>query len=248
MRVVCIHPAREPAILAGGRFSVGSAADNDIVAIGADAHHASIGVDRRGLVLEVNPGSQRVYVNARPVRERALLRYGDAVTVGAQKFVLTPDAEPEAAAAGAATASAGLAAALRVITGSASGQALAVAPELRLGLGSRHFGELAYACRIAQADGGLVFEADSLTPRVNGWHCKSARLQPGDQITLGEHRLLVEAPGLEHAAHVATLPPPPAPPEPEPVADASAHTEAWWLIGAAVVLAGLIALFLYMRW
>lgn len=247
MRVVCIHPAREPALHPGDTLSIGSATDNDVVAAGGEAHHATITLDRRGLVLDVCPGSQRVYVNARPVRERAMLRYGDAITVGAQKFMVTSDVEPaltdfnERDAVPAPVA-------LRLVSGTDSGRSLAVSPELRLGLGSRHFGDLAYSCLVTQAPGGLAFESDSATPRVNGWHCKAARLHPGDQITLGEHRLVVDGPSLEHAAHVATLPPP-APPAPpvEPEADAT-HAEVWWLIGAATLLAGLIALFLYIRW
>lgn len=248
MRVVCIHPARDPALHAGNTLSIGSAADNDVVVAGGDAHHATIISDRRGLVLDVRPGSQRVYVNARAVRERALLRHGDVLSVGAQKFLVTTDAEPPLPGfdgVGATPAPV----ALRVITGTASGQSLAVSPELRLGAGSRYFGDLAYSCRIVLAPDGLRFQSESATPRVNGWHCKAAALRPGDQITLGEHRLVVDAPGLEHAAHVAGLPAPPPPPQaPRIDVDDSAHAEVWWLIGAAIVLAALIALLLYVRW
>jgi hypothetical protein len=228
---------------------IGSAPDNDIVPVGAgvDPRHVALTSDARGLLLSVRPGCQRVYVNARAVREKALLRYGDTVTLGANKFLLASDAAPvEMLDAGDAVAGSGPAG-LRIVSGPASGQLLAIAPELRLGAGSRHFGDLSYACRVVQTEDGLVFESESAAPRVNGWRCQRVRLSPGDQVVLGEHRFVVEAPGLQCAARAVAQPLPEAPaPEPEP--DDSPHTEIWWLIGAAVVLAGLIALFLYFRW
>lgn len=248
MRLVCIHPARDPVTASGAMVTVGSAAGNDLVTVGADACHATIKLDRRGLVLDVQPGCQRVYVNARAVRERALLRYGDALTVGAQKFVVATDQPPVTAADAGAGMTKAVRASLRIVSGVASGQVLAVQGELRLGAGSRHFCDLAYGCRVTQGLSGLEFASDSATPRVNGWHCKSAMLAAGDQITLGEHRLVVEAPGLEYASHVALLPPAPPPPAPVAVEDDSPHTEVWWLIGAALLLAALIAMFLYFRW
>ena len=230
---------------------IGSAPDNDIVptGMGVDPHHATITADARGLVLAVLRGCQRVYVNARAVREQALLRHGDTVTLGANKFLVTSDAAPPQVERVDATATAAGQAVLRIVSGAASGQALAIAPELHLGAGSRHFGELAFRCRVAEDAKGLIFESESATPRVNGWRCNRVRLSPGDQIVLGEHRLVVEAPGLQYAAHLASLPPPPvvvaeAPPEPQ----ASAPTEVWWLIAAAALLAVIIALFLYFRW
>jgi hypothetical protein len=58
---------------------------------------------------------------------------------------------------------------------------------------------------------------------------------------------VVEAPGLQCAAHAIAQPVPVAPtPEPEP--DDAPHTEIWWLIAAAALLAVIIALFLYFRW
>jgi hypothetical protein len=225
-----------------------SAPDNDILPDGpvGDLHHVTLTVDARGLLLTVQPGCQRVYVNARAVREKALLRYGDTVTLGANKLLLAADTAPaEIQDLGDAAAYPGRAG-LRVMSGAASGQLLPVAPELRLGAGSRHFGDLSYACRVVQTENGLIFESESAAPRVNGWRCQRVRLAPGDQVMLGEHRLLVEAPGLQCTADAIAQPAPIPIPEPEP--DDAPHTEIWWLIGAAVVLAGLIALFLYFRW
>lgn len=251
MRVVCVQPARDPVSCGNGPVRIGSAPDNDIVPIGmgVDPHHATITADAGGLVLAVLRGCQRVYVNARAVREQALLRHGDTVTLGANKFLVTSDAAPPQADRVDAKATSVGPAVLRIVSGAASGQALAVGQDLRLGAGSRHFGELAYGCVVAQDAEGLIFESESAAPRVNGWRCNRVRLSPGDQIVLGEHRLVVEAPGLQYAAHLASLPPPPVVVAEAPSASqASAPTEIWWLIGAAALLALIIALFLYFGW
>lgn len=250
MRVVCFHPARDPVMCGEGPVHIGSASDNDVVLNGAGVapRHLAIVADARGLVLTIRAGCQRVYVNARAVREQALLRYGDTVTLGANKFLVTSDAAPPGVDEVTDPDTAVGDVMLRIVSGSASGRALAVAPELRLGAGSRHFGDLTYGCRVAQAGGNLVFESGSDIPRVNGWRRSRVRLAPNDQIALGEHRLVVEAPGLQYARHLASLPPPvEAPPEVLEQDDASS-TEIWWLIAAALVLAALIALFLYFRW
>lgn len=251
MRVVCVQPARDPVICGDGPVRIGSAPDDDVFVAGAGVapHHASIVVDARGLVLQVAPACPRVYVNARAVRERALLHYGDTLTFGGNKLLVTTDAPPPDAAGAALADADGVveSVALRVVSGKASGRALAVRQELRLGADTGYFGELPFASRIAQTADGLVFESDNPTPRVNGWHCRRAKLAPNDQITLGEHRLVVEAPTLQYAAYVASLPPPAAPAaidEPD-TADDPQHTGIWWLIAAAAVLAAIIALFLY---
>jgi hypothetical protein len=250
MRIVCLHPARDPVSCGDGPVRVGSAPDDDIVPPGAgvEPHHVMIVADARGLLLAVRPGCQRVYVNARAVREKALLRYGDTVTLGSNKLLVATDAEPppfdDADASGAQAGPV----ALRVVSGAAAGTALQVTSELSLGAGGRHFGELAYRCRVVHAGGALAFESDSSAARVNGWGCKQrVRLRPGDQVVLGEHRLVVEAPGMQYASHVASLPPV-APADPGQESGDAAHGEAWWLIGAALVLAALIAMFLYFRW
>ena len=249
MRVVCIHPARDTVQCGAGPVHVGSAPDNDIVPVGAgvDPHHATLTADARGLLLTVQPACQRVYVNARAVREKALLRYGDTLTLGANKFLLAADVAPaEIQNIGDPIVGIGYAG-LRVMSGAASGQLLPITPELRLGAGSRHFGDLSYACRVAQTEDGLIFESESAAPRVNGWRCQRVCLSPGDQIVLGEHRFVVEAPGLPCEAEVIEQPVTVAPIV-EPGPDDAPNTEIWWLIGAAFVLAALIALFLYFRW
>ena len=246
MRVVSVHPARDPVACGDGPVRIGSAPDDAIVPAGsgAEPHHVTLAADARGLLLTVRPGCQRVYVNARAVRERALLHYGDTLMLGANKFLLTADAAP-AETGPADPAERPGQVGLRIVSGAASGQVLPVAPELRLGAGSRHFAALASACRVVQDADGLRLESGNAAARVNGWPCQRARLGPGDQVVLGEHRLVVEAPGLQYAETVVPAPEPSVAPMPEPEPDDAPHTEIWWLIGAAVLLAVVIALFLY---
>ena len=250
MRIVCVHPARDPVACGAGPVRIGSAPDDDIVpgGTGVEPHHLTIAADPRGLLLSVRPGCQRVYVNARAVREKALLRYGDTVTLGSNKLLVTADSAPQPVHAVDPSGAQAGQVALRIVSGAAAGQALPVAPDLRLGAGSRHFADLAYRCRVVRTGDQLTFESESAAPRINGWRCNQrVRLDPGDQIVLGEHRLVVEAPTLQYAANVASLPPVTAMPF-EPESDDASHSEIWWLIGAAVLLAVIIALFLYFRW
>ncbi|HET7931299.1 MAG TPA: FHA domain-containing protein [Rhodanobacteraceae bacterium] len=235
-----------------GPIRIGSAPGDDIVltSTGVERHHATLESDPRGLVLTVTPGCPRVYVNARAVRERALLHYGDTLTFGGSKLRITSDAAPaEGTDQPPATQDVAIGPVLlRIVSGPDSGRAMAVEPELHLGAGTRHFGELPYACRIERASGCLLFESEGAQPRINGWHCKRAVLGAGDQITLGEHRLVVEAPGLQYAARMALLPA-----APVPAAEASAPPESaqpsqigiWGLLVAAAVVAAVIALILY---
>lgn len=233
----------------GVALRIGSAPEDDLVLAGAGVapHHVALAEDARGLVLTVAPQGRRVYVNARPVRERALLHHGDILTVGDGKVCVTTDTAPPAPApAPRADQTDGGTVTLRIVSGVDSGQALPVRPELRLGAGTRHFDDLAYRCRVAQEAAGLVFEATGAAACVNGWPCQRALLAPGDQIALGPHRLLVEAPGMEHARYVASLPPPhPSAAGPMPQPGDPAHPEVWWLIVAAALLAIVIAAVLY---
>lgn len=254
MRVVCVQPAREPVACGPGPIRIGSAPGDEVVltGTGVERHHATIESDARGLVLTVTPGCPRVYVNARAVRERALLHYGDTLTIGSNKLRVTSDTAPDDGAASkpARDDDAIGPVALRIVSGPESGRVIAVEPELHLGAGTRHFGELPYACRIERTPGSLLFDSDGAQPRVNGWHCQRAVLGAGDQIALGEHRMVVEAPGLQYAAHMALLPAAPVPAaatdsnvNPEP-ADSS-QIGIWGLILAAALLAAVIALILY---
>ena len=61
-------------IVAAGDTTIGSAQDNNVVVSkpGIAAHHISLAVAERSIVLSVGDAQARVHVNARPVREKAL--------------------------------------------------------------------------------------------------------------------------------------------------------------------------------
>src|SRR5215471_11245568 len=80
-------------LVAPGDTTIGAAADNTLVLDrpGIAAHHASLNVGDRGFVLSVVDSSARVHVNARPVREKAILRLGDVISLDTLQFILKPD-------------------------------------------------------------------------------------------------------------------------------------------------------------
>lgn len=250
MRIGFANSNREPFRSAGARVRVGRAESNDLVlnGTGVAERHLAISEDRRGLVLEVLPGAQHVYVNARPVRERALLRYGDVLSVGGCKLAVLPDDGAEDI-----TVSRSLEhadgrpgyAALRAVSGTLSGRLLPI--EGKLMLGGRGFAPAGMPqCELKLDKGGVRLDADAQVA-VNGSPRKRAVLQAGDQLAMGEHRFVLEAPGLQAAVLAAQeADHDPLPPvlafEPR-----SSRAELWWLLGTAAVLAAVITVLLWWK-
>ena len=96
MRIEFPRSAREDFLWTQPQLRIGSAPDNDLVLAASHAaeHHVRIQHDRRGWVLQVLSTAARIHVNARPVRERALLRAGDVVSVGGCRMLLREDEDP----------------------------------------------------------------------------------------------------------------------------------------------------------
>lgn len=252
MRIAFVNSTREPFCSAGVRVRIGTDADNDLVLGGAGIgkRHLAIIEDRRGLVLEVLPGASHVYVNARPVRERGLLRYGDCLSVGSCKLLLSPDSAPSAESA--PTASAGAHApgfaALRAVSGPCSGRLLPIEQCTRIGGRGSPLPAAAQSCRLQVSDTGVFLDAGDNAVTVNGCVCKRARLDAGDQLVIGEHRFVVEAPGL-HAQTLAVAQARDYVPPPAPVVAQlrGSRAELWWLLGTAALLAAIIALMLFWK-
>ncbi len=254
MRIEFLHSAREDFLWARPQLRLGSAADNDLVLSAAQAapRHLRIEQDRRGWVLVVLPSATRVYVNARPVRERALLRPGDMLSVGDCRMLLRDDVPPDQREVPPAPAQARCTAALRALAGALSGRVLSIGDGLELGPYGRCPLELPQGERaglkLAWRDGRLLLAAAPVSAgyplRVNGVPVEQAVLQPGDQISLGPHRLVLDAPGMQPEPAVARAAPP-APALPEQAA--GPRGEVWWLILTAAVLALGIALVLWIR-
>ena len=76
-----------------GEVRIGSASGNTVVlkGDGIRPHHATILTDSRGITLMVDDPEAAAYVNARPIKERALLRLGDVVSLQSVNLVLKPD-------------------------------------------------------------------------------------------------------------------------------------------------------------
>ncbi|GLQ98743.1 FHA domain-containing protein [Dyella mobilis] len=234
---------------------IGSDPGNDLVLAASQAapHHLSINLDRRGWVLEVLPEVTRVYVNARPVRERAILRPGDTLSVGDCRMLLCTDETPGGRPSPDVPGPERCTVALRAIAGPLSGQVLPLADRLELGPQGRVLLDLpqgeSASLEIFWRDGQLRMETsqapESRYPvRINGNVVQRAELLPGDQVGIGMHRFLIDAPGLEPEPEIV-LPEPPA--EPLPEDSAGPRGEVWWLIATAAVLALGIALMLLMR-
>jgi pSer/pThr/pTyr-binding forkhead associated (FHA) protein len=254
MRIEFPNTAREDFHWTQAQLRVGSAPDNDLVlAAGqAAAHHLRIQQDRSGWVLQVLPSADRIHVNARPVRERALLRPGDVISVGDSRLLLRADQDPALRPPLNVPEQGRCTVALRVVAGPLSGKVWPLHESLELGPHGRFPLELpqgdSAALRIQWMDGQLQLE--SIQPaahhplRVNGVVTRQLALQPGDQIGLAMHRFVVEAPGMEPEPEIV-VPEPPSEPLPEEVAGPT--REVWGLIVTAAVLALGIALVLLIR-
>ena len=254
MRIEFLHSAREDFPWTASQLRIGSAPDNDLVLSAGQAapRHLRIEQDQRGWVLTVLPSATRVYVNARPVRERALLRPGDMLSVGDCRMLLRGDVSPEQRETIAAPARAHCTAALRALAGALSGRVLAIGSGLELGPYGRYPLELPQgetaSLRLDWQDGRLMLEATHASAtyplRVNGAPVQRVALHPGDQLGLGPHRFVFDAPGMK--AEPATAPPE-ATASVLPEDAAGPRGEVWWLIVTAAVLALGIALVLWMR-
>jgi hypothetical protein len=134
MRIEFANAARDGLAWTGPLLRIGQAADNDLVLddAGVAAHHLSLRRMPGTLVLEVEPGAGRVYVNARPVHERALLRAGDSLGVGKCRLRLCAEATV-ADDDDAETPEVPLTVALRAVAGPLSGRVMPLDDRLELG-------------------------------------------------------------------------------------------------------------------
>ncbi|OOG56579.1 FHA domain-containing protein [Rhodanobacter sp. C03] len=254
MRIEFPNAAREDFHWTQAQLRIGSAPDNDLVlaATQASPQHLRIQQDRRGWVLQVMPSADRIYVNARPVRERALLRPGDVVSVGDCRMLLRADQDPALRAPVSVPEHGRCTVALRAVAGPLSGRVLPLHDSLELGPQGRYPLELPQGdiavLRISWQDGQLLLETTQSSARhplrVNGVNAQKLVLQPGDQIGLAMHRFVVEGPGMEPEPEIVMPEPPP---EHLPEEAAGPTGEVWWLIVTAAVLALGIALVLLIR-
>lgn len=203
--------------LAAGPCTIGSSPDNVIVlkSAGVAGHHARIDNDGRGLTLSVLDAQAVTHVNARPVREKALLRLGDTLSIDSVQILIKPERDdavrttiPSQAGdledAQTRLRNVPPRAVLRGVSGSHFGKVIPIRARLVIGRGSdcdlvldepemsrRHAmiensGDGLYLRDLGSANGTFV----------NGVQVKNAVLHPGDQLAFDRNRFLLEAPGM----------------------------------------------------
>ena len=249
-------------VVEGGAISLGNADGNTLVLRGRDiaAWHARINVDQRGIVLEVLDFTARTHVNARPVREKALLRLGDVLCLGVVAMMLKPDRDdaietalpdeseitpesPEALPARVV---------LRGVAGSHFGRAIALKQRLTVGRAADcdiviDDAQIApHHATIENIDDAICLRdmGSGAGALVNGLRLTTALLHTGDQIAFGRDHFLIEAPGLPLRGEVAAASTDtPAAEEADSAADVQEQASVdsrgsiWWLIGAAALIA-----------
>lgn len=209
-----------------GQTTIGSAGDNTVVLAGPEVqpHHATLIVDQRGVVLQVAGADARTHVNARPVREMAILRVGDVVSLDAINMVLKPDHDdairrPVPAATDAPTAPVNVEpgddhdtryrqvpprAVLRGVSGPYFGKVVPIQGRITIGRGSEcdlvlDEPEMSRAHATIEVTASEIYLRDLGSANgtfVNGVQVKDAALYTGDQLAFDRNRFLIEAPGM----------------------------------------------------
>lgn len=267
MRLSFPNIERESILVAPGDTTIGSAPDNIIVIKNQwiATHHAKLTVDARGYTLSVLDPQARVYVNARPVREKAILRLGDIISLDTVQLLLKPDSDDcvkttlplHKPAARTVTAEQGapISVVLRGVSGSYFGKIVAVKESLTIGRGNEcelvlDEPDMPAHLAVIERIGSYIYLRSSGSTYdmfVNGVKVRNAVLYSGDQLAFGHHRFLLEAPGLPRSEEnekeeAEEVTPVNIQPISQPTRDDENNLKnhsVWWLIGTAVIV-GLI--------
>jgi pSer/pThr/pTyr-binding forkhead associated (FHA) protein len=287
MRLSFPNKEHDDTLIGAGDTRIGAAADNTIVLnrSGVAAHHARLSVGDRGIVLHVLEGA-RTHVNTRPVREKAILRLGDIISLDTLQFVLKPDRDdsirsnlpasssitppPPVADPAAQTRINPSRVLLRGVSGAHFGKIVAVRSKLVIGRGADAdlvLDEPNMEARhaVIETVGDAIYLRDFNSrqgARVNGVPVHDAVLHSGDQIAFERNRFVLEAPGLpSRSESLSALPAyapamnvtqtmqairlpedPPAPADSGERSQRGSKNDIWWLIVAAALIAGGLAL------
>ncbi|MEZ5461789.1 FHA domain-containing protein [Dokdonella sp.] len=262
MRLSFSNGEHADVLVDSGVTGIGSAQGNTVIldAGGVKPWHARLLVDQRGMILEVLDAQARTHVNARPVVEKALLRLGDVINFDAVAAVLKPDHDEIIDTRVPASTPRGTTAAvsrvvLRGVSGAQFGKTISIGEQLVIGNGSSGLdldepGMSERHVSISVCDDAIYLRDldSSQGTEINGVRVKSAVLHPGDQLSFGRNRFVLEAPG--YPARGQSLP---TPAEMAPaitqtldaiqiddpvVADEKEDDSSgvWWLIAAAALI------------
>jgi pSer/pThr/pTyr-binding forkhead associated (FHA) protein len=259
MRLSFLNGEHADFVVADGVISLGQADGNTLVLTGRDIApwHARINVDQRGIVLEVLDFASRTHVNARPVREKALLRLGDVLCLGVVAMMLKPDRDdvidttlPPELEDDDDVDGAPARVVLRGVSGSHFGRALALRQRLVVGRAADcdivvDDAQIAPHHATIEAIGETICLRDmgsGAGSLVNGLRLATAVLHAGDQIAFGREHFVIEAPGLPLRGEVASAPNETALPDADAAESPSssagdARGSIWWLIGSAALIA-----------
>lgn len=249
MRIEVAHTEGPVHSWHAGTVHVGTAPDNELrlSGQGVASHHVAITADARGLILEVCPGTPRVYVNARPVRERALLHAGDTLGLGGHQLRLVADALHDVPAGGSDDSAADAVADLRGVAGPLSGRVFALRERLDLDASGPVDFPVRGQATVLRKEGACVILdagalAPSLLPVVNGIQTRSTRLVDGDQLVLAGNRFILDISTSPPAPHQPVTQDPTAATVGAPIR--ARHPEVWLVVTAAVVALVLVAVML----
>lgn len=234
-----------------GVHGVGRVGDSGLLGPVRESALVNFCVDRRGVWLTVPEGNRGVHVNGRPVLRMAMLRIGDSVFVdgsGLRVVASQPPRQPEAGFGDSTGEPGDVRIVLRGVGGHYHGRSFTLERPRLVGRAAEadiRIDEAAFAERHARLEmlrGEVVLRdlgsADGT--EVNGEAVRDAVLQPGDQLVFdAHHRFVLEAPSIVPAQARNE-----APPAPEPARTRSGAMRLPWLLVAAVLLAGLLALLL----
>lgn len=213
---------REDVLLGEGETSVGSGSGCNVQLNGEGVQdmHVIVTADARGPILWVRSPGNWTHVNGRPVQEKAILRVGDCISLGAVGVVLRPDTDSSISDAlpPAITADDDMKpsgqdthyrnsppkALLRGVSGPYFGKVIGIPGRLVIGRGDDADLVLDEP-EMSRRHALIEVTADSIYLRdlgsangtyVNGVQVRDVLLYSGDQIAFDRNRFLIEAPGM----------------------------------------------------
>jgi hypothetical protein len=203
MNWVLHAPGQSTSLIDKPLMRIGSDPSSDIYLPhpGLAAVHAILHSGNQLLWLE--PVSQPVHINGRRVHSASIIRPGDDLQLGNLPVKVQTSTAPlmEVLPAAKALNFSGRVV-LRVLTGRDVGRAFPLMNSLCIGrsvLSEIRIDDLALAERqvLVQRHGNSIL-VKNLSPvlemRVNGWSCTEAVLAPGSQLSIDQHRFVLEAP------------------------------------------------------